>query len=101
MTEEHRERTEERREVRTAHECNEMQAQCRRGHTNLNCWIWGAVFGMAIVLAGSMTGFAVAQSAKDATQDTQIASLERDQNRVMAQLDRIEELVRKTMTERQ
>jgi hypothetical protein len=55
---------------------------------------------MAVVLAGSMTGFAVAQSAKDATQDTQIANLERDQNRVMAQLDRIEELVRQNMTER-
>ena len=86
-------------DYRTVEDCNNAQAACGRSHLALNCWIWGAVLTIAVMTAGSLTAFAVAQSARDSRQDTQIENLEKSQARVLDKLDLIEGLIRQIIKE--
>jgi len=84
--------------MRKAIDCSDMQAKCRRGR--LTTVIAVASIAITVILAaGSATvGFALSQRAKDATQDAQIESLDKGQDRIFKQLNRIEDLVRSNLT---
>jgi len=85
-------------DTRKVGECDAIQAKCRRGRLTIAIAVASMAVTIILVIGGGTFGFALSQRAKDATQDADIQSLEKGQDRIFDQLDRIEDMVRSNTT---